>query len=69
MVTGASAPPSDAADAPILEPLEFHEAVNEHKRRLIVEAISRNNGNRAAAARELGLQRTYLYRLAKQLGV
>jgi two-component system, NtrC family, response regulator HydG len=50
-------------------PLPFHEAVNEHKRRLIAEAIERNQGNRAAAARELGLQRTYLYRLAKQLDV
>ena len=72
-VSASGAPGSlvaaEPADAPILEPLEFHEAVNEHKRRLIVEAISRNNGNRAAAARELGLQRTYLYRLAKQLGV
>ncbi len=50
-------------------PLPFHEAVNEHKRRLLVEAIERNHGNRAAAARDLGLQRTYLYRLAKQLDI
>jgi transcriptional regulator of acetoin/glycerol metabolism len=31
--------------------------------------VDRAGGNRAAAARQLGLQRTYLYRLIKQLGL
>jgi len=61
----ASAPVTDPATGPVA----FHEAVAAHKRRLIVDAIRRNQGNRAAAARDLGLQRTYLYRLAKQLDV
>jgi hypothetical protein len=49
--------------------LGYHAAVEEFKRRLIGEAIARYGGNRAEAARRLGLQRTYLYRLIKQLGV
>ncbi len=65
----ATEPGQQVPTEPALPPLPFHEAVNEHKRRLISEAICRNDGNRAAAARELGLQRTYLYRLAKQLDV
>jgi hypothetical protein len=51
-----------------LIPLGFHEAVETFKRRLLAEAISLAEGNRAEAARRLGLQRTYLYRLARQLG-
>ncbi len=51
-----------------LIPLGFHEAVETFKRRLLEEAISLAEGNRAEAARRLGLQRTYLYRLARQLG-
>ena len=62
-------PAGGTLGAPQTEPLEFHEAVNDHKRRILTEAIARHGGNRAAAARELGLQRTYLYRLAKQLGI
>jgi len=48
--------------------LGFHGAVEEFKRQLLEEAIASCAGNRAEAARRLGLQRTYLYRLTKQLG-
>ncbi len=71
-VTAGATPLSPASDAqPRVdpEPVAFHDAVNANKRRILEEAIARNDGNRAAAARELGLQRTYLYRLAKQLGI
>jgi DNA-binding NtrC family response regulator len=50
-----------------LIPLGFHNAVETFKRRLLAEAISLSEGNRAEAARRLGLQRTYLYRLTRQL--
>ncbi|MFH2009081.1 MAG: sigma 54-interacting transcriptional regulator [bacterium] len=48
---------------------EFQDAVTDFKRRFLTEAVERAGGNRAAAARQLGLQRTYLYRLIKQLEV
>ncbi|NLH12466.1 MAG: Fis family transcriptional regulator, partial [Holophagae bacterium] len=35
----------------------------------ILEALRRNHGNRQAAARELGLHRTTLFRKLSQLGV
>jgi transcriptional regulator with GAF, ATPase, and Fis domain len=36
---------------------------------LIIEALSQAHGNRAAAAKALGLQRTYLSRLIKTLRI
>ncbi len=49
--------------------LGYHGAVDDFKRRVLIQSISRTNGNRAEAARQLGLQRTYLYRLVKQFQV
>ena len=49
--------------------LGYHGAVEDFKRRLLTQSISLTKGNRAEAARELGLQRTYLYRLVKQFQV
>ena len=48
---------------------EFHQAVEEHKRKLIIEALKKTNGNQTKAAELLGLQRTYLVRLIKTLGI
>jgi two-component system response regulator HydG len=50
-------------------PIPFHEAVDDARRQIIADAIAKAGGNRAEAARILGLQRTYLYRLEKQLGL
>lgn len=50
------------ADAP------FHKAVREFKRKLVQSALEATQGNRTQAARLLGLQRTYLYRLLRELG-
>lgn len=47
----------------------FHEAVEEFKRGLIASTLRRTGGNRTQAARLLGLQRTYLARLIRELGV
>jgi transcriptional regulator with GAF, ATPase, and Fis domain len=47
----------------------FHDAVREFKRDYLARAIEQADGNRAEAARRLALQRTYLYRLERQLGL
>ena len=47
----------------------FHDAVRDFKREYLRQAIETAEGNRAEAARRLELQRTYLYRLEKQLGL
>ena len=49
--------------------IPYHETVEGHKRRVIEEALIRTNGNRTQAAELLGLQRTYLSRLIRQLGI
>jgi DNA-binding NtrC family response regulator len=47
----------------------FHAAIEEYKRGLIASALRRTGGNRTQAARALGLQRTYLARLIRDLGL
>jgi DNA-binding NtrC family response regulator len=47
----------------------YHGAVSEFKRRLIEATLLQAQGNRTHAARALGLQRTYLLRLIRDLGV
>jgi DNA-binding NtrC family response regulator len=50
-------------------PAGYHGAVSEFKRRLIEATLRQAEGNRTHAARALGLQRTYLLRLIRDLGV
>jgi DNA-binding NtrC family response regulator len=47
----------------------YHAAVEEFKRGLIASTLRRTGGNRTRAARALGLQRTYLARLIRDLGL
>jgi len=49
--------------------LSYHGAVSDFKRRLIEATLHQARGNRTHAARALGLQRTYLLRLIRDLGV
>jgi DNA-binding NtrC family response regulator len=49
--------------------ISYHGAVCDFKRRLIEATLLRADGNRTHAARALGLQRTYLLRLIRELGV
>jgi DNA-binding NtrC family response regulator len=58
----------DAVRAPSRE-LSYHDAVESFRRELIRKALSENDGSCAAAARVLGLQRTYLSRLIKTLRI
>ena len=47
----------------------YHEAVLQFKRELLRSALAQVNGNQTRAAEALGLQRTYLSRLLKDLGI
>jgi DNA-binding NtrC family response regulator len=47
----------------------YHEAVLQFKRELLRSALAQANGNQTRAAEALGLQRTYLSRLLKDLGI
>lgn len=46
---------------------EFHAAVNDFKKRLIVDAVRDAHGNVSSAARALGLHPNYLHRLITNL--
>jgi DNA-binding NtrC family response regulator len=50
-------------------PVGYHGAVCDFKRRLIENALRAAAGNRTHAARVLGLQRTYLLRLIRELHI
>jgi len=66
----ASLTPSVPAGAPAAERvLGYHGAVCDFKRRLIEATLHQVRGNRTHAARALGLQRTYLLRLMRELRV
>jgi DNA-binding NtrC family response regulator len=49
--------------------ISYHGAVCDFKRRLIEATLLKAEGNRTHAARALGLQRTYLLRLIRELGI
>ena len=53
-------------EAPVLP---FHEAVEEYRRTLILNALKKAGGNQSRAAELLGLQRTYLARLITNMGL
>ncbi|MGB7288981.1 MAG: helix-turn-helix domain-containing protein, partial [Candidatus Macondimonas sp.] len=65
----ASAMPAPIAPESPQPVTGLREAVDELQTRLIQEALARHGGNRAAAARELGLDRANLHRLQKRLGL
>jgi len=48
-------------------PMHFHDGVREAKRRLIQNALDKAGNNHVEAAKLLGLNRTYLYRLMRHL--
>jgi DNA-binding NtrC family response regulator len=49
--------------------LPFHESVEHHKQQIIKRALARTAGSQTQAAELLSLQRTYLARLIKQMGI
>jgi DNA-binding NtrC family response regulator len=62
-------PPLETPTLLPLRPLGYHGAVCDFKRRLIEATLLQMRGNRTHTARVLGLQRTYLLRLIRELGV
>jgi len=73
-LAGDTALAADAATrveaAPLPAPgADFRDAVTAYERTLILDALKRHNQNWASAARELGLDRANLNRLAKRLGL
>lgn len=62
----AASPSAPASDAPAAD---FREAVTAYERRLILDALARNGQNWASTARELGIDRANLNRLARRLGL
>ena len=59
-----SAPRQEKPDTPSL-----YEAVDDYRRQVIEKTLAQTHGNQAAAAKILGLQRSYLSRLMKTLGI
>lgn len=53
----------------IKDGFSYHGAIDDYRRELIEKTLAQTQGNRAAAAKILGLQRTYLSRLIKALRV
>jgi DNA-binding NtrC family response regulator len=70
-LTAADLPIENVSTAPTLGQLKmsYHEAVDDYRRELIAKALAQSQGSKLAAAKILGLQRTYLSRLIKTLGV
>jgi DNA-binding NtrC family response regulator len=64
-------PPRIVAAEPRTDPgsISYRRAVDAYRKELIVKALSRTRGNRAAAARSLGLHEKYLLRLLKALKI
>ena len=62
-------PPEPVPPPPPARPIGYHGAVWDFKKRLIEATLHQVKGNRTHAARALGLQRTYLLRLIRDLGV
>src|SRR5919106_799304 len=64
--------PSRVVGHPIAASTEgqsYHDAVNHHRRQLILTALTEAQGNRATAAKSLGLHRTHLMKLMKALEI
>jgi len=61
--------PMDVSSEAAAQNLPFHEAVEDCKRQILQRAMARAAGNQTRAAELLGLQRTYLARLLKQMDI
>jgi DNA-binding NtrC family response regulator len=63
--------PAIVAAEPNPEPgnVSYHDAIDGYRREVILKALAQTQGNRAAAARLLGLERSYLLRLIKSFRI
>lgn len=67
--TGHPVEPGNRTDDTLSPAKPLRAAVEDFQRELIRNALERNTGNWAAAARELGINRGNLHKLAKRLGM
>ena len=58
-----------AQPATVPHEVSYHDAINSYRRELIVRALADAQGNRAGAAKTLGLHRTHLMKLLKALRI
>jgi DNA-binding NtrC family response regulator len=58
-----------AQPANVPKELSYHDAINSYRRELIVRTLADTQGNRAAAAKALGMHRTHLLKLLKALHI
>ena len=54
---------------PQLDAFSYRDGINAARKELVVKALRKTNGNRAAAARLLGLETKYFLKLMKSLGI
>jgi len=54
---------------PTSNSLSYHEAIEAYRRELVIQALAHAQGNRAAAAKALGLHRTHLMKLIKSFNI
>jgi transcriptional regulator with GAF, ATPase, and Fis domain len=54
---------------PQYDGISYRDAMDAYRRQLVIRALAQNQGNRAAAARALGLHEKYFLRLLKSLGI
>jgi len=66
---GQPSPPLAPTNAALPEDVTMKQAVRQYQRNLIQNALARNEGNWAAAARSLGMHRSNLHHLASRLGL
>lgn len=70
MIVPDDLPESLMATSPAPQNLPtYHEAVNEMKKKFLIQAIEQANGNYTEAARILGIHSTNLHRLIRTLGL
>jgi DNA-binding NtrC family response regulator len=58
-----------AEPQPLSTGVAYHAALHAYRRELLLQALAQAQGNHAAAAKALGLQRTYLQRRLKALRI
>jgi two-component system, NtrC family, response regulator AtoC len=58
-----------AQSEPKSDGISYRDAMDAYRRQLVIRALAQTQGNRAAAARALGLHEKYFLRLLKSLGI
>nr|MBA3241209.1 hypothetical protein [Acidobacteriota bacterium] len=60
---------SSSSASPVEDETTLEGAMHALKRRLVITSLHAEGGNRAAAAKRLGISRSYLHRLITELGI